>query len=183
MKTQEASVRYAKALFELVVEGSKLEETLNQLREFTSAMEKDSELKYFFTAPVVKAEDQKLALEAFFAKKIFTEEMKSLLLLLSKKGRFKLLPGIASAFQSEVDASRGVVRGQVLSATTLVPEERNKLEATISRYTGKKAVLEYHEDTKLLGGLVARVGSYTFDDSLETQLRMMSDALTKRRAH
>jgi F-type H+-transporting ATPase subunit delta len=82
-----------------------------------------------------------------------------------------------------VDESRDVARGDVVSASTLFPDERQKLEATISRYTGKKAVLEYHEDKKLLGGLVARVGSYTFDDSLDTQLRMMNDALTKRRAH
>ena len=183
MKSQEASQRYAKALYRLATESKKLDETLNQLREFATAVEKDQQLSYFFTAPVVNADDQKEALRKFFEKKQFTEEMKSLLLLLAEKKRLGLLSDIALAFQAVVDESRGVARGQVVSAATLFPEERQKLEATISKYTGKKAVLEYHENRDLLGGLVAKVGSYTFDDSLDTQLRTMNDALTKRRAH
>jgi F-type H+-transporting ATPase subunit delta len=183
MKNLEAAGRYAKALFNLATEKDSIDSALNELREFNKAIEKDSDLHHFFNAPVVKAEEQKAALDAFFEKKTFSEEVRGLLLLLGEKRRFSLLPAISAAFQAVVDESRGVTRGQVKSATTLFPEERQKLEATISRYTGKKAVLEYHEDKNLLGGLVANVGSFTFDDSLETQLRLMNDALTKRRAH
>jgi F-type H+-transporting ATPase subunit delta len=183
MKGHEVAHRYAKALYTLSVESEKLDVVLNELREFSSAVQKDADLKYFFTAPVVKAEEQKTVLVKLFEKKAFADEVKSLLSLLAEKRRLNLLPQISEALQSVVDASRGVTRGQVSSATTLFPEERQKLEATISKYTGKKAVLEYHEDRTLLGGLVARVGSYTFDDSLETQLRTMNDALTKRRSH
>ena len=99
--------------------------------------------------------------------------------LLAEKRRFGLLEGIVNAFQTVVDGSRGIERGDVHSAATLFPEERTKLESTISRYTDKKAVLEYHENKNLLGGLVAQVGSYTFDDSLETQLRLIKDAFKK----
>ena len=183
MKSQEAVQRYAKAFYNLATEKKKLDVALNELREFSSAVEKDKDLHYFFTSPIVRAEDQKAALEKFFGKKNLSEETKSLLLLLAEKRRFQLLPGIADAFQTVVDEARGVARGQVVSATTLFPEERQKLETTISRHTNKKAVLEYHEDKKLLGGLVAKVGSFTFDDSLDTQLRVMNEALTKRRAH
>src|ERR1700683_2515482 len=174
MKSQEAAQRYAKALYAISTEKNKLEGTLNELREISSAIEKDTDLHYFFTAPVVKGDDQRAALEKFFEKTSVSDEVKSLLILLTEKRRFSLLTGIAAAFQAVVDGARDVARGQVVSAATLFPEERIKLEATISRYTGKKAVLEYHEDRKLLGGLVARVGSFTFDDSLETQLRMMN---------
>jgi F-type H+-transporting ATPase subunit delta len=52
----------------------------------------------------------------------------------------------------------------------------------VAQVTGKKVILEYKEDASLLGGLIAEVGSLTFDDSLETQLRTMNEEL-KRRAH
>ena len=133
--------------------------------------------------PAVTAAIQKEALKKFFEVKSFSPEVQWLLLLLSEKRRFPLLYGIAEEFQSVVDRSRTVARGVVSSATTLFPEERTQLETTISRYTGQKAVLEYHEDKNLLGGLVAKVGSYTFDDTLETQLRLMKEALKKRRAN
>jgi len=183
MRSQEASQRYARALYNLSIERGNIDAVLNEIREFNKTLAADVEIDGFFNRPVVKSDDQKEALEKFFEKQKFSEEVRGLLMLLAQKRRFGLLPGITHAFQAVVDSSRSVARGDVFSATILFPEERQKLEATISRYTQQKAVLEYHEDKSLLGGLVAKVGSYTFDDSLETQLRLMKEALTKRRAN
>jgi len=183
MRQKEASQRYAKALYELAIKNSNVDQVLNEVREFATAISKDAEIWAFFTRPIITTEVQKEALGKFLEKKKMTEEVRGILVLLAEKKRFALLPEIAAAFQAVVDASRGVARGQVSSAATLFPEERQKLEETISRYSGKKAVLEYHENKILIGGLVARVGSYTFDDSLETQLRLMKDSLIQRRAH
>jgi uncharacterized protein YbcI len=56
------------------------------------------------------------------------------------------------------------------------------IKEKLEKLTGKKVVLEYHEDKSLIGGLVAQVGSFSFDDSLETQLRLMREDL-KRKAN
>ena len=183
MRNTEAAQRYAKALFQLATEKDRVDDVLNELRAFASSVKKNEVLESFFVGPAVTSSIQKDALKKFFEAKPFSPEVQGLLLLLAEKRRFPLLEEIAESFQSVVDKARGMSRGSVSSATTLVPEERTKLEATISRYTGQKAVLEYHEDKSLLGGLVAKVGSYTFDDTLETQLRLMKDALKKRRAN
>jgi F-type H+-transporting ATPase subunit delta len=183
VKSQGAASRYAKALYSIATKNKNIDNVLHELREFSSAVAKDADSKLFFTGPLTKSTEQMSVLEKLFEKKNFSEEMKGLLSLLALKRRFSLIDSIAEEFQKAVDEARSVARGEVVSATTLFPEERQKLEATISKYTGKKAVLEYHEDKKLLGGLVARVGSFTFDDSLDTQLRMVNDELTKRRAH
>jgi F-type H+-transporting ATPase subunit delta len=183
MRVQEASQRYARALYKIATENKQVETVLNQVREFNLSLQKDPDVESFFTGPSVSAENQKKVLTALFEKKSFSEEVQGLLLLMADKRRFSLLAGVVAAFEAAVDASRGVARGDVESATTLFPEERQKLESTISRYTGKKAVLEYHENKKLLGGLVAQVGSFRFDDSLETQLRLMKDALKNRRSN
>jgi F-type H+-transporting ATPase subunit delta len=183
MRSQEIAQRYAKALFQLSSESSQVEAALNQLREFSSAVSKDSDTDSFFTGPTVSKEEQSKVLSEMFQKKTFTEDVKGLLTILVQKRRFNYLPDIVGEFQSVVDASKGIARGEVSSAATLSPEERTSLEVTISKYTGKKVVLEYHEDNKLVGGLVAKVGSFTFDDSIETQLRLMKDAIKKRRSN
>src|SRR6187399_2519706 len=154
MRVQEAAQRYAKALFSMAKENKSVEVALDELREINSAIQKDGELKYFFSVPTVKAEDQKKVFQKVFEQKKIREEVRNLLLLLVDKRRMGLLPQIASAFQSVVDNSQGVDRGVVKSATTLFPEDRNRVENIISRYTRKKAVLEYQEDRSLLGGLV-----------------------------
>lgn len=183
MKSREAAQRYAQALFSLATEHKRAEEILNEVREMNDAINGDPDLKDFFSAPVVKAEEQKQALQGLFAKKKMTEEVRSILMLLAEKRRLPLFSQIASELQHAVDASKGVARGHVRSAATLSLDDRKKLEMTISRHTGQKAVLEYNEDKSLLGGLVAQVGSFTFDDSLETQLRLLRDGLKRRRAN
>ena len=111
-----------------------------------------------------------------------SEGVKSLLILLAKKNRFSEWKNVVNAFQAKTDEAHGVVRGVVRSASPLVPENRQKLEARVAQVTGKKVILEYKQDPTLLGGMVAEVGSLTFDDSLETQLRLLNEDL-KRRAH
>src|SRR5258708_7722096 len=133
MKNQEASQRYAKALYTLAVENKTVDEVLNQVREFNDAIEKDGELMAFFTGPTIKKEDQRSTLEQFFSKKPLSEEVRGLLFLLTEKRRLALLPEIALSFQAVVDNAQGVARGKVHSATTLFPEDRQRLEATISR--------------------------------------------------
>src|SRR5258708_201511 len=146
MKNQEAAHRYAKALFELATEGGNVESVLNEVRELSHSFEKDADVRTFFTAPVIKSEDQKKVFQKLTEKKSLSQEVRGLVSILIEKKRMLLFQLIALAFQAEVDASQNVTRGHVKSATTLFPEERQKLEATISRYTGKKAVLEYSED-------------------------------------
>ncbi len=183
MRSQEASQRYARALYNIAAETKQVELVLNEVREFNLSLTKETDTGAFFTGPSSSSENQKKVLTSLFEKKKFSDAVRGFLMLLAEKRRFSLLPGIVSSLEAAVDASSGISRGNVDSATTLFPDERQKLEATISRYTGKKAVLEYREDKNLLGGLVAQVGSFRFDDSLETQLRLMKDALKNRRAN
>jgi F-type H+-transporting ATPase subunit delta len=44
----------------------------------------------------------------------------------------------------------------------------------------KKIILTYKEDPTLLGGVVAQVGGWTFDDSIETHLIKMNEELNRR---
>jgi F-type H+-transporting ATPase subunit delta len=102
------------------------------------------------------------------------------LLLLAHKNRLNLFFDIVDAFEEISDLDHGVTRGTVKSAKALGPEARNKIEATVNKVTGKKVILNYTEDADLLGGMMAQVGGWTFDDSLETHLTRMSEDLNRR---
>ena len=65
------------------------------------------------------------------------------------------------------------------SATVLAPEERKQIETLVSRATKKQVILSYKEDPSLVGGLVAEVGSFTFDDSLISHLKRINEQLTR----
>jgi F-type H+-transporting ATPase subunit delta len=156
MRNQEISLRYARALFELAKENKKVEPVLNQLRAVNDSIKNNSEISDFFTGPTTPKETQQKILSELFKVKNLDEEVRGLLTILVEKRRFEFLTDIVTQFQTAVDDSQGIVRGDVRSASILLPEERQDLEKTISKYTGKKVVLEYHENKDLVGGLVAK---------------------------
>ena len=58
--------------------------------------------------------------------------------------------------------------------------DRKRIEETVSAVTKKKVILNFTVDPKLLGGMTAQVGGWTFDDSLETHLTRLSEDLNRR---
>jgi F-type H+-transporting ATPase subunit delta len=59
-------------------------------------------------------------------------------------------------------------------------DDRRKLEQTIAGVTKKKVILNFTEDKKLMGGLVAQVGGWSFDDSLQSHLTRLTEDLNRR---
>jgi F-type H+-transporting ATPase subunit delta len=179
MRYSEVAARYAKALFLLAKDSGNQEETYSQLQYLAEAIEIDPEIMSFLTSPLVPKENkEKVFKEGLNGK--FSGETKSFLLLLAKKGRVQLIPDIVKAFQAIIDSENGVTRGTVRSASPMTEQERRKIEETVSKYTAKRVILTFKEDKSLIGGLVAEVGSYTFDDSLTSHLTRLNEELNRR---
>lgn len=179
MRYSEVAARYAKALFMLANETSSQNDTYSQLQFLSDAMEKDPEIMTFLTSPLVTNESKESVFKDGLNGK-FSAETKSFLLLLAKKGRVELIPEIVLAFQSLIDESNGVTRGTVKSPVPLNQDEQKKIEETVGKYTGKQVILTFQEDKSIIGGLVAEVGSYTFDDSLTSHLTRLNEELNRR---
>ena len=63
---------------------------------------------------------------------------------------------------------------------SLAPEERQRLEKTIEGVLNKKVILTYKVDPSVIGGLIASVRSFTFDDSIDSHLKRMNEELKRR---
>jgi F-type H+-transporting ATPase subunit delta len=177
-----ASARYAKALHQVSAEKNNGPKVLDALRALGKAVQTLGPEFDEAASPLVSiVEKQKIFVEGLKSQNL-PEEILSLLGLLIDKKRLNLLPEIAVAYQDYADQLNSVARGTVESTTDLGPNERTRIEELISKVTNKKAILEYKTSPELIGGLVAKVGGYTFDDSLDTQLTLLSEHL-KRRSH
>lgn len=182
MTISEVAHRYAKALYMLSSEGRTQDTVQKELRALKDSFEKDASLGEFLQTPLFTAEQKTKMVEQSLSNQQISEISKSFLMLLAKKGRLALLGQVVDAFQIENDKAHGVTRGTVRSTTVLSPEEREQLEDIVAKSTGKRVILSYKEDPSLIGGLIAEVGSYTFDDTLSTHLNRLKEEL-KRRAH
>lgn len=182
MTVSEVSHRYAQALFEIAKDQQQVESVLEQIREIKEILFRNPEILTYLQSPLFKSDQKVMVLAESIKGKGLLAEVESFLLLLTKKNRISLFSEILHAFQELTDEANQVTRGTVWSALPLAQEDRKAIEEKVSSYTQKNVILAYKEDPSILGGLVAKIGSFTFDDTLVTHLKRLKEEL-KRRAH
>ncbi len=180
MKSNTLAKRYAKAIFSLSLDNRSQEKVLNDLRALSYAFDSDASIKAFFNSPMITGSQKASTLSKALEGRAPTEEVNQFLMLLAKKDRLPIFSDIVEAFQAEIDAANNVCRGVVKSTIALGPAERTQIEKTVEGVLKKKVIMTYKVDPSVIGGLVAQVGSHTFDDSLSTHLKRMSEELKRR---
>jgi len=172
----EVANRYAKALFEVTEAAKQSDVVLNEVRSIGEVLGPKGEVKSFLNSPIVSQTEKAKVLAALKGK--ISPTVENLLSLLNEKDRLGFVAQIAESFEALIDAKHGVTRGTVRSAAPLDPEQRKNLEETVRKVTGKQVILKFDVDPTLMGGLVAKVGGWTFDDSLTTHLNSMKEGLS-----
>ncbi len=180
MRVSEVSKRYAKALLAAAKSKNADAKIASELIAVSKIVNADAQVKQFFANPGLTA-DQKLAvIKTAFESKGLSEEVYNFLLLLAEKSRLSIIGEVTEAYQALVDLEQGITRGVVKSARPVDAAVKAELESKIEKVLKKKIVLTFQEDPKLLGGMVAHVGGWTFDDSIETHLKKINEELNRR---
>lgn len=93
------------------------------------------------------------------------------------RARLGALDAIVAEFRTLADARAGVLRATVASAQPLPEADAASLRELLGRRFGKQVVLSATVDPALIGGLVVRIGSLSFDGSVRAQLAAVSRKL------
>jgi F-type H+-transporting ATPase subunit delta len=179
MKNMHLASRYARALYNLAKETDEQDLVFDQMRIIGEAFQQDKATAEFLHSPLIQPVQKMAALEKVFSGLKTAEALKNFILVLAKRNRLGIFAEILTSYQAISDEAHGVTRGVVRSAAVLDPAERKRIAELVSRATKKQVILTYSEDPKLLGGLVAEVGSFTFDDSLTSHLKRIDEQLTR----
>lgn len=180
MKVSEVSKRYAKALLTLTQQKGTQVKTLVELKAVAEGFTGAAEVKAYFENPTIGSEQKVTTIKTALSGKNLSEDVLNTLQLLAEKGRLNNLTQMVEAFSQALDAEQGITRGTARSATVLSHEAKAELEAKIQKVLNKKIILTYQEDPKILGGVIAQVGGWTFDDSIETHLKKLNEELNRR---
>jgi len=174
----EVARRYARALYDLSKTAKNQDQVFSEIRTLKQVFSADKTVSEFISSPVVGRDHKLAALKGALTGKV-SQEVTNILMLLAEKNRLEIFSDLVSAFEKISDEDHGVTRGTVRSASPLSPEARKQIEETVTSVTKKKVILNFTEDPSLLGGMIAQVGGWTFDDSLETHLTRMSEDLNR----
>jgi F-type H+-transporting ATPase subunit delta len=170
--------RYSKALLSLTLEKSaSLEEIYEELELFRAALTGDPRILQAISNPnVLLAERQKL-LNKMLEKSEVRPLVRNFIQLLLRRGRIDFFSDIVREFRKKADQHAGVVRASVTAAGKLTPEDSRSIAAILEKRFSKKVVLYEKTSPDLIGGLIIKSGSLSFDGSIRSQLKDIQNQL------
>ncbi len=168
--------KYGVAIFEIAKEENKLEEYGKELAKVSKDLFSHADLKGFLTNPQVQPQAKKDILSKLVQGEISDLMFKFLLLLVDKR-RIVLLEAINECYQELSNKEQGIVVADVTSAFDLKEELQRNLGKKLEEVTGKKIQLRLHNDKKIIGGVVVKLGDKRIDGSVTGRLQALKAEL------
>jgi F-type H+-transporting ATPase subunit delta len=178
--TSEIAKRYAAALYDAAADSNGTEKVFQEIRALQGVFSKEPGIREFIHSPSITGAVREKVFSQALNELPLSAETKGFINLLAKKNRLRFFGEIVQEYEFLADQRHGVTRGTVRSATILGPDERVQLESKISDFIKKQVIFTYREDADLIGGLIAEVGSFSFDDTLKSHIQRLRQDLTRR---
>jgi F-type H+-transporting ATPase subunit delta len=173
---------YARAFADVVTTKSNLLDPARMLQELhgieTLLVESDP-LRRVMENPSIPADRKLAVLDAITMRLGTTRQVRNFIAVITDHRRLSLFGEILKQLEQELNDRQGFADAQVSTARQLSDQEKQMLEAEITKLTGKKVRARYEQDASLLGGAVVQVGSTIYDGSVKGQLEKIREQLVE----
>ena len=180
MRNDSVARRYARAYFNMSLEGKTLDGASTDLKSVAGTLTEVPALRDFLNHPLTTETNKKEVLKQAFGKEITPTSLSFLNLLVDNR-RIANFAIIQEEFETLVRAEKNVAAATVTSAVPLSKEQLVQLEKSLEAKTGQDIELTALVDPALLGGLLVRIGDTVYDGSVQGKLERMREALLTRR--
>ena len=181
-QTDTLSRIYASSLYELADEAGgrdKILEVADELEQVCELVRSDRQFREMITSPVIDVSRRTDALGRIFGNRV-TDLVVRVLIILNPNGRLAHLESIQAAYDQQVQEAFGRIEVDVITASEIDAEARNRIGERIKQALGKEPVMHAYTDPSIIGGVRLRIGDEMIDGSVATRLRRMGTALQQR---
>lgn len=174
--------RYAQALLGIVddlrtTEPGAADRIAGDLANLFRLWQDDPGFRAFIADPRLDAAEQQRGAFAVLERAGIGTEVRNLVGVLIVNRRLNRLPEVAQAFGALLAARRGQQVAQVSTAHPLSDTQRAQITARLTEAGFSGVTLRETVDPSLLGGLVVRIGSRLYDNSLKSKLQRLQYAM------
>jgi F-type H+-transporting ATPase subunit delta len=170
---------YAEALFEAARERDELEEVLEELEEFGTALEESEELRLFYYGSQISEREKRRAIDALTEGMTLTT--RNFLKVLSDNGREENFEEILLRYEELVKEYLGKVEVAVTTAVELSEDQLDRMRERLGRsLEGREVILQTSVDPNILGGAVFRYGGRMIDSSVRGRLASLREEMLER---
>ena len=177
MTTRASAARYARALFDVALKETSVEQAGHDLSIVGDLFQQHPDLQRVLTTPAVPAGRKKAVLEELLPRLNLSSPVAKLLVLLAERDRLVLLPDMIEVYRERLMEHQQVISAEVTSAAPLAPERVAQMQERLAKATGRKVTMTTKVDPTLIGGIVTRIGGTVYDGSLATQITRFRDRM------
>jgi F-type H+-transporting ATPase subunit delta len=165
---------YAQALFNVVSAEGELDRVEDELFRFGKVLQTNHELKQALSDQSLEVAQREKVLEELLEGKVSPHTL-GLVKFIVAQGRARQLPQILEGLSQLAAEARNTVVAEVRSAVPLDSKQRDRLEKSLSKATGKKVEVKVIVDPSLIGGVVTKVGDTVIDGTIKRRLEQLRE--------
>lgn len=172
VENESVSRNYAEALLALAGKAGDVDGWGLLLRQLADAIIADRDLANFLESPRIPGELKSSVLAKALGDrvpKLFLRFLQQLV----KNRRQMLIPDVAAEYETLRDSAAGIVHAQVTVARETGDEEVRMIADRLSQAIGKTVVPHIGVDSRIIGGVVVRIGDTVMDGSVRRKLALL----------
>jgi F-type H+-transporting ATPase subunit delta len=169
--------RYATAFFELAQEQSQIDQIAKDMDSVAGLVAASEDFGAFIADATLRREDQVDAVLAVAKHMKLSALTEKFLGLLAAKRRLPVLPEIAEAVKALIADHRGEMTAEIIAAQALDQTQISEIAAHLKKALGKEVRINLQIDSRIMGGIIIKVGSKLMDSSVRTKLERLHRAL------
>ncbi len=177
-----AAARYAQALLGLAddlrpTEPGAVDRIAGDLEGLFALWRDDADFRDFIADPRLDAVKQRAGAFAVLDRVGTGTEVRNLVGVMIVNRRLAELPAVAQAFGALLAARRGQQTADVTTAHPLNDTQRAQIVARLTEAGHSGVRLSESVDPSILGGLIVRIGSRLYDNSIKSKLQRLQYAM------
>lgn len=177
MTTRASAARYARALFDVALAETDVEQAGHDLSRVGELFQQNPDLQRVLTSPAVPATRKTAAMQQLLSRLKLSSPVSKLMLLLAERDRLALVPDMIDLYRQRLMEHQNVVSAEVTTAVPLAPERLAQLRDRLAKATGRTVTMTTKVDPALIGGIVTKIGGIVYDGSIATQLTRFRDRM------
>jgi F-type H+-transporting ATPase subunit delta len=175
-------MRYAQALFGLAddkrqADPGALDRIAADLEALFGLWRDDAAFREFVADPRLDAAKQRAGAFAILERAGIGTEVRNLIGVMITNRRLNQLPAVAQAFGALLAERRGQQTAEVTTAHPLTDTQRAGIAARLTEAGYPNVRLVENLDASILGGLIVRIGSRLYDNSIKSKLQRLQYAM------
>lgn len=169
--------RYATALYEFAEEQHALNEVIAEAEGLLKIISENETLRNVLNNPSLDTVQSKAIMAELMNHCGFSQILQNFVGVVANNRRLADLKSFLMAFFALVNLRRGITAVEVITASPLTDIQRAQLKDRFSQAGYNKVDIQERIDSKILGGIIVRIGSKLYDASLQSRLNRLYNVM------